>query len=317
MGGIKVPLAIDDLGILTRIDDATRGKDYYCPACNMPVIVRKGDIKIHHFAHKASDFCSQETVIHKTAKMLFQKLVSDWKNGLAQAPKINRKCQICQSIIQQPLPDKVQSAELEVPLQNGSIVDIVLLDVEEKILAGIEVRVTHKVNFEKSESLPIPFIEIDGYEFVENPNEINVLLDKFNPFTCKECKERLSKYISKAKMVAEQCNIDLPISFYRYGISVCWACKKQILVFAWPDHPCFSTTEPTKEPRPRTIQWRYSNTIKSEYWANCCPFCNRIQGDFFLFNTYDSPFFGLDEGEDNKKDFDHDMLFIANLDRNK
>lgn len=93
--------------------------------------------------------------------------------------------------------------------------------------------------------------------------------------------------------------------------------KKQILVFTWPDHPCFSTTEPTKEPRPRTIQWRYSNIIKSEYWANCCPFCNRIQGDFFLFNTYDSPFFGLDVGEDNKKDFDHDMLFIANLDRNK
>ncbi len=118
MGSIKIPLAIDDLGILTKIDDATRGTDYYCLACNMPVIVRKGDIKIHHFAHKASDFCSQETVIHKTAKMLFQKLVSNWKNGLAQAPKINRKCQICHSIIQQPLPDKVQSAKLEVPLPN-------------------------------------------------------------------------------------------------------------------------------------------------------------------------------------------------------
>ena len=114
MGSIKIPFAIDDLGILTKIDDATRGIDYYCPACNMPVIVRKGDIKIHHFVHKASDFCSQETVIHKTAKMLFQKLVSDWKNGLAQAPKINRKCQICYSIIQQPLPDKVQSANLVV-----------------------------------------------------------------------------------------------------------------------------------------------------------------------------------------------------------
>ena len=56
---------------------------------------------------------------------------------------------------------------LEVPLQNGSIIDVALLGVEGKILAGIEVRVTHKVNFEKSESLPIPFIEIDGYKLLK------------------------------------------------------------------------------------------------------------------------------------------------------
>ncbi len=96
----------------------------------------------------------------------------------------------------------------------------------EEILAGIEVRVTHEVNFEKSESLPIPFIEIDGYEFVENPNEINVLLDKFNPITCTECKEKLRNYISSAKELAKQSNIDLPTSFYRFGISNCWKCKK-------------------------------------------------------------------------------------------
>lgn len=312
MGDIKVPLAIDDLGKLTRIDDATRGINYYCPACNMPLIVRKGDIKIHHFAHKASDFCSQETVIHKTAKLLIQKLVSDWKNGLTQAPKINRKCQICRSTIQQPLPDKVQSAKLEVPLKNGSIVDVALLGSEE-ILAGIEVRVTHEVNSIKSESLPIPFIEIDGYSFVENPNEINVLVDKFNPITCKGCKEKVTNYISRAKELAKQSNIDLPISFYRFGISKCWKCNKRILVFTWPNHSSFSITEPTKKPKPRTIQWRYSNTVRSTYWANCCPFCNRIQGDFFLYDDYGGPFYGFNVGEDNKIDFYNDMLLIAHL----
>lgn len=312
MGDIKVPLAIDDLGKLTRIDDATRGINYRCPACNMPLIVRKGKINIHHFAHQACDFCSQETVIHKTAKLLIQKLVLDWKNGLTPAPIINRKCRICHSTIQQPLPDKVQRAELEVSLKNGSIVDVALLGSEE-ILAGIEVRVTHEVNSEKSESLPIPFIEIDGFTFVENPNEINVLVDKFNPITCKECKEKLREYYSRAKILAKQCNIDLPISFYRFGISNCWKCKKQILVFTWPNHSSFSITEPTKKPKPRTIQWRYSNTVRSKYWANCCPFCNRIQGDFFLYNTSDSPFFGLNVGEDNKTDFYIDMLIIAYL----
>jgi len=312
MREIKIRMAVDDQGKLTRIDDATRENKYFCPACKMPLIVRKGDIKIHHFAHKSCNFCSQETVIHKTAKLLLQKLVSDWKNEIAPPPKVNRKCQICHATIQQPLPDKVQSAVLEVTLSDGSIIDVALMG-SEKVLAGIEVKVTHEVNSEKAESLPIPFIEIDGYSFVENPNEINVLQDKFNPITCESCKDKFRRFKLNAIEVSKQTNIDLPTEYYRFGISNCWKCNKTILVFTWPDHTLFSTKGSDKKPRPATIQWKYSKMAGSSYWANCCPYCNSIQGDFFLHAEPEGPFFGLNEVKDDKVSFDKDMKRIAYL----
>lgn len=312
MGGIKVPLATNDQGELVDISEATKDKNYCCPSCRTPLIVRKGEIKVHHFAHKTCNFCSQETVIHKTAKLLLYNMVKDWKEGQTQAPIINRQCQICYKKIPQPLPNKVQSAELEIKLANGLIMDVALMG-SERVLAGIEVKVTHEVNSEKAELMPIPFIEIDGYKFVENPKEINVIQDKFNPITCNDCKQKLIKYISRAEKISKLSNIELPSSFYRYGICRCWKCKKEILVFTWPGHSNFTIDEPQVEPKPPSIKFKYSNTIKSKYWVNCCPYCNSIQGDFFLYNQSGNPFFGLFVGEDNKIEFHHDMLTIAYL----
>lgn len=36
---------------------------------------------------------------------------------------------------------------------------------------------------------------------------------------------------------------------------------------------------------------RYSYTTKNVYWANGCDHCNALQGDYFLFDEIDSPFF--------------------------
>ena len=33
--------------------NAVKGLKYTCPGCGEPVIVRKGDVRIHHFAHKS------------------------------------------------------------------------------------------------------------------------------------------------------------------------------------------------------------------------------------------------------------------------
>lgn len=40
---------------------------------------------------------------------------------------------------------------------------------------------------------------------------------------------------------------------------------------------------------------RYSKTIESSYYANCCQNCDVLQGDFFLFSEVDSPFWIEDE----------------------
>lgn len=36
---------------------------------------------------------------------------------------------------------------------------------------------------------------------------------------------------------------------------------------------------------------RYSKTTKTSNISNCCEYCDVLQGDFFLFNEVDSPFF--------------------------
>ena len=40
------------------IDDTHSNSEYYCPYCGTTLIVRQGDIRHHHFAHKSHHECS-------------------------------------------------------------------------------------------------------------------------------------------------------------------------------------------------------------------------------------------------------------------
>lgn len=41
-----------------HIDKAERGGDYFCPTCGAKMIVKKGEVRIHHFAHAPGSICS-------------------------------------------------------------------------------------------------------------------------------------------------------------------------------------------------------------------------------------------------------------------
>jgi competence protein CoiA len=58
-------------GVRIEAADAERGPDYECPNCHRILILRKGSIVIHHFAHKPPVNCSwasEETKAHLAAK---------------------------------------------------------------------------------------------------------------------------------------------------------------------------------------------------------------------------------------------------------
>ena len=61
---------------------------------------------------------------------------------------------------------------------------------------------------------------------------------------------------------------------------------------------------------------RYSKTTKTSNISNCCEYCDVLQGDFFLFNEADSPFF-INSPEDIKKlkiyqiRLNHDLIINA------
>ena len=67
---LKVPVALNNENRLCTPQQAIKGQDYICPSCQEKVILRKGAIKTAHFAHKLSEVCNQETILHKAAKHL-------------------------------------------------------------------------------------------------------------------------------------------------------------------------------------------------------------------------------------------------------
>jgi hypothetical protein len=311
---VRIPYALDAEGRLVSIQEAGRNLPYFCPLCKNPVIVRKGEIRIHHFSHKVSDVCTQETVIHKLAKLRIQQAVLAWKKDPSiSAPKIIRKCLYCQKLHLQSIPNKVDRADLEVLLSDGSIADVALM-VNDQPAAVIEVRVTHAVDEEKALSLPVSFIEVDGIEVVKDPFQLNPIVDNFKPYVCRECNKVLEAFMRRAKIIAEKTHLQLPESYYRYGISRCWKCKEKILVFSWPNHFPGEPDEPLIKPKPYTIKYRYSKTAETKYWINTCPFCDNSQGDHFLYNESLEPFCGIYCTDDDSNGFLFDMLQIAHYD---
>ena len=306
---LRVPFAFDDEKKLYDPEAAEKGKRYFCPACQDTVILRKGEIKTAHFAHKVSEICNQETILHKTAKQLIVDVISDWKSGKIDAPVLKRTCEICRQPKDQPLPDKVECAMLEYRMSDGFIVDVALM-VENKPAAAIEIRVNHAVDENKAKLLSIPFIELEGQKVVENPTIFEPIWDRFQPLTCTTCKQAKVQYLVKVNEVAEQTGVELPDRYYRYGLYECRRCKREIIVFAW--HKISKGAAPNGKPIPRMIQRRYFNSAGCNYWVNICPYCESFWGDWILFSESDGPFFGIPCEENSQDAYNRDMENIIN-----
>lgn len=50
--------AFDENECRVHIDDTQSSKKYYCPYCGVPMILKKGDVRQHHFAHSSNHKCS-------------------------------------------------------------------------------------------------------------------------------------------------------------------------------------------------------------------------------------------------------------------
>jgi RNase P subunit RPR2 len=307
---LKIPLARDNNGRIVSPESASKSGDYFCPSCGEVLVFKKGKIKKPHFSHKATDQCSQETVVHQTAKSLLVQSIQDWKSGFIDSPKVKRLCEDCGVVTIQGFPDKVVEAVDEKRLENGYIVDIALTD-GEKVLAAIEIKVTHGVDQEKKNKLGIPFIEVHGDDVLKTPAELTPLIDQFKPFRCRYCQGALRLYESKMSEISRKTKVEIPDEFYRPTCGSCWRCGREILIFAWPTQGMHNSRVPEHIPRPKTIQYRYSRQARSKYWVNTCPYCNNIQGDFFLFSDSHSPLFGFHCSGPAPDDYEKDIKHLA------
>src|SRR5690606_23854946 len=148
---------------------------------------------------------------------------------------------------------------VEYRLVDGSIADVALL-VGETAEAAVEIRATHAVDEAKADRLPVLFIEVDGFEIIENPAVWKPIIDNFRPLICRKCKSTYLMFQAKMQRVAKANKIKLPAAYYRYGLCKCWKCKREIIVFAWPKDGLHDESAPRVEPIPRTIRYRFSKT---------------------------------------------------------
>ena len=101
---------------------------------------------------------------------------------------------------------------------------------------------------------------------------------------------------------------------YMTGMKIeCWKCGKRMPVVALvapevvgTDHVVCVLSDIVSLPkdvlgyvqsRVPTFQLRYSKTVQGKYYANTCPSCGVISGDFFLHSEPGAPFFPTCEDE--------------------
>lgn len=155
----------------------------------------------------------------------------------------------------------------------------------------------------------------------EEKDEAKSLGARWNPELKKWYVERKENY-HKFKKWISRLDSFVVVCDYIYiveGVKKCFRCGKDTRVVAFGIEDCIEFGEDTAEegfyedfegiiniassinPMPKVLEecltevynysYRYSKTVKHSYWANGCDNCDMIQGNFYLFNEVDSPFF--------------------------
>lgn len=125
--------------------------------------------------------------------------------------------------------------------------------------------------------------------------------------------ENLEQFLAVVGRVSEATKVPLPEGYkYRYAPYKCWKCKGEMIAFVWPEDEWSDESSVPPEPIPKTVRVSYTQMSDSEYWANVCPHCEAVQGDFYVFSEPDSPLFGSRTlFRDDKESFESDMMKIA------
>ena len=273
------------------------GREYRCPACRSPLSLKgakDGARRRRHFAHRPNITCAPESIIHKTAKLLVQRSVNDWKLGIGPQPVVKHRCTNCNAYVDGVLPSQVEGASIEQRLPDGYVVDVALL-ARRRALAAVEIRVTHPVGELKGESLCIPFIELEGQAIIEDLLVWYPIVDRFSKRVCAGCvrmqeasalslrreakrKESVRRaFQARCEQLAREMRVALPTQYYRYAPTRCRRCQRVILVFDWSGHRHRSGDPPSGSSVPRTIRRWVDRRTGEIYWLNSCPHCRAIQ----------------------------------------
>jgi len=129
--------------------------DCYCPGCGGAMIAKKGNLKIHHFAHQQAE-CAYglETTLHLMAKEILE------QEKQILLPKVETTND-CPYIISEPRTVHFDKVYFEAKFDD--IIPDIIVQIGEKMLA-VEIYVTHKVDAAKRKKIldyRVSTLEID------------------------------------------------------------------------------------------------------------------------------------------------------------
>lgn len=187
--GFAIPVAADTDGRLVPPAAAKKRVHYTCPSCRALVDLHAGEKKRRHFHHRAGgSACTNESVLHLSAKRLVVQAARDWLAGAAPAPVFVRRCAHagCDATTKQHMPKKVGSVDEEHRLRSGHVADVALLARAADLPIGvIEILQSHAVDDTKAFELGVPWIEVDAAQVCADAGRVLVpVRDRFLPWLC-------------------------------------------------------------------------------------------------------------------------------------
>lgn len=246
-----------------------------------------------NFAHHGETTCTGESVAHETAKLLIVKVICEQVDRPDTAERISLACECdcCKKAFTKVLPYSTFTSAADEVQVGRYRCDVVAFNENSQVL-GIEVVSSNAVHDQKAQELPLPWIELRATDVLEAPYKWSPVNSRLKPALCKGCKARLDRLRKVASKWGQPLTefagyMDPTRAIYLAAVRQCWSCQEEMVSYWWPGVPFCKVKPP--EPRPQTIQYRWSATHKDRYWANCCPSCGKIDEDNFLFLGLDGP----------------------------
>ena len=192
---LLLPYANDINGKLIHISNSQKEQKYTCPNCGKELLLRKGRVRIAHFAHKIKtddeNRCS-ESVLHKQFKKQCSEVISA-KIKEKQELFFAWKCIRCRQI----QTDNLLSDVVEVATEYNLGVcrpDIALLDSEGKVIKVVEIVVSHSpeeksLKYYKENDIVCLKVKVANFKECDEIEKVLIDSERVEIYPEKECEK--------------------------------------------------------------------------------------------------------------------------------
>ena len=260
--GILYPGAYAQPYEAVHIEDAQRGRPYFCFGCDREMVMRRGPKRSPHFAHKAGFVqCEKDNTLHESAKAF---ICQGFLRAVATGGEyqVGYPCERCKTPISVNIATKDASIASERVVVKGTRSDLAVFQPDRSPRVIIEVVVTHDLESDtkqRYEEANCPVVTIEpSWDTLPDLRRaaigsriLNMKEDKHR--YCSDCRDALKKEAEARAQAAETCQRKMrqakklvagimphsgkipPITSItrdRYGSPLKWHTRKQVMTNA-------------------------------------------------------------------------------------